>query len=306
VMTASLTGLPGNHRDFDLPVPGVLHADCPQYYRFALDGESEDDFVDRLAANLAALIEREGPDTIAAMIAEPMMGAGGVIIPPDRYFAAIQPILDAHDILLIDDEVICGFGRTGNWFGATTFGMTPKTLSVAKQLTAGYCPLGAVMIPADLYDVIEQQSAKLGNFAHGFTYGGHPLGCALGVKALEIYHKRDILGSVRRLAPQFAARMQRLADHPLVGNTRAVGLVGGIELVADKPTRRPFQPGHGVGGRVVRFGEANGMIIRALGDTLAVCPPMVITAEEIDDLFGRIEHSLDDGEAWVSQGNLRA
>ena len=305
VMTASLTGLPNNHRDFDLPVAGVLHTDCPQYWRFGEPDESEEAFVERLAGNLRALIEREGPETIAAMIAEPVMGAGGVVIPPERYFAAIQPILDEHDIWLIDDEVICGFGRTGNWFGATTYGMKPRSISVAKQMTSAYCPLGAVMISAEVYSVLEAQSAKIGTFAHGFTYGGHPLGCTLGVKAIEIYERRGIVERVRGLAPAFAARFARLADHPLVGNTRSVGLVGGIELVADKATKRSFLPTQGVGARLARFGEANGIIVRAIGDVIAVCPPMIITEEEIDALFDRIERSLDDTEAFVSAGNLR-
>jgi 4-aminobutyrate--pyruvate transaminase len=306
VMTASLTGLPNNHRDFDLPVAGVLHADCPQHYRFALEGEDEDAFVTRLASNLRAMIEQEGPDTIAAMIAEPIMGAGGVVVPPEAYFAAIQPILDEHDILLIDDEVICGFGRTGNWFGATTMGMRPTTISVAKQMTSAYCPLGAVLLPKEITEVIEAQSAKIGTFAHGYTYGGHPLGCALGVKAIEIYERRGIVERVRGLAPQFAARLERLRDHPLVGDVRSKGLVGGIELVADKATKRAFLPAQGVGPRTVRFGEANRVIVRAIGDVVAVCPPMIITAEEIDEMFDRIERSLDDSHAWVSAEGLRA
>lgn len=305
VMTASLTGLPNNHRDFDLPVAGVLHTDCPQYWRFGQEGESEAEFVARLAQNLRDLIEREGPDTIAAMIAEPIMGAGGVVIPPQAYFPAVQPILDEHDILLIDDEVICGFGRTGEWFGATAMGMRPTTMSVAKQLTSAYCPLGAVLIPAEIYAALEQQSAKIGTFAHGFTYGGHPLGCALGVKALEIYEKRDIVGRVRSLGPRFAERMERLEDHPLVGNTRSRGLVGGIELVADKATKRAFLPAQGAGPRTARFGEANGIIVRAIGDVIAVCPPMIITREELEELFDRIERTLDDAEAWVSLEGLR-
>ncbi|WP_181699138.1 aminotransferase [Chthonobacter albigriseus] len=305
VMSGSLTGLPNNHRDFDLPVDRVLHADCPHHYRYGEPGESEDDFVQRLAANLRDLIEREGPETIAAMIAEPIMGAGGVIVPPEGYFAAIQPILDEHEIMLIDDEVICGFGRTGNWFGATTMGMRPTTMSVAKQLTASYVPLSAVLIPGWIYEAFEAQAAKIGTFGHGYTYGGHPLGCAVGVKAIEIYERRNIVGRVQDLAPQFARRLSRLRDHPLVGETRFKGLVGGIELVADKATKRSFPAQLGVGGRLARFGEANRVIIRAIGDTLAVCPPMIITEDEIDELFDRIERTLDDGEAWVSRESLR-
>ncbi|ODN69763.1 aminotransferase [Methylobrevis pamukkalensis] len=305
VMAASLTGLPNNHRDFDLPVASVRHTDCPQYYRFALDGESEDEFVVRLADNLRRMIEEEGPDTIAAMIAEPIMGAGGVVIPPESYFPAIQPILEEHDIMLIDDEVICGFGRTGNWFGATTMGMKPATLSVAKQMTAAYAPLGAVLLPKFMTDALESQSAKIGTFGHGYTYGGHPLGCAIGVKTLEIYERLDIVGRVRGMAPQFAAGIEAFADHPLVGNVRAKGLVGGIELVADKATKRSFAPAQGVGAKVARCGEEVGLIVRAIGDTVAVCPPMIISSQELEELFARLGKALDAAEAWVAAEGLR-
>ncbi|WP_181705810.1 aminotransferase [Chthonobacter rhizosphaerae] len=305
IVSASLTGLPNNHRDFDLPVDRILHTDCPHHYRFGEPGESEADFVARLAQNLRDLIEREGGHTIAAMIAEPVMGAGGVIVPPEGYFEAIQPILDEHEIMLIDDEVICGFGRTGNWFGATTMGMRPTTMSIAKQLTAAYVPLSAVMLPGWIYEAIEAQSAKIGTFGHGYTYGGHPLGCAVGVKTLEIYERRNIVGRVQGLAPLFAARLERLRDHPLVGETRYKGLMGGIELVADKATKRAFLPTQGVGPRTARFGEANRVIVRAIGDTIAVCPPMIITEDELNELFDRIERTLDDAEAWVSAETLR-
>lgn len=306
VMAASLTGLPGNHLGFDLPVARVLHAECPHFYRFGQAGETEAEFVARLAASLEALIEREGADTIAAMIAEPVMGAGGVIVPPAGYFPAIQAVLDRHDIALIDDEVINGFGRTGNWWGCQTHAMRPTTISVAKQLTAAYAPLGAVLVPDDIYEACVAQSAALGSFGHGFTYGGHPLGCALGLKAIEIYQRRDILGHVRRIAPQFAARLARLADHPLVGEIRCSGLVGGVELVADKKTRQPFDPKRTVGAQLARFTEAHGAILRALGDTVAFCPPMIIEAAEIDELFDRFEKGLADLEAWIGKGGVGA
>ena len=305
LMAAALTGLPNNHLDFDVPTARVLHTDCPQYYRFGQDGESEADFVARLATSLEALIEREGPHTIAAFIAEPIMGAGGVIIPPESYFAAVMPILERHDILMIADEVITGFGRTGNWFGSTTMGYKPHTISVAKQLTASYAPLSAVLLPQFMVDALDSQSAKIGTFGHGYTYGGHPLGCALGVKAIEIYQKRDIVGRVRSMAPQLAARLARLEDHPLVGNTRSVGLVGGAELVADKATRRAFDPKKGVAARAVAFLQERGAILRAIGDTIAICPPMIISAEELDELFNRLEGALDDCEAWVRAEGLR-
>jgi len=305
IMSASLTGLPNNHRDFDLPLKGVVHTDCPHHYRFGTEGETEAEFTERLASSLRELIEREGPDTIAAMIAEPVMGAGGVIVPPKGYFEAIQPILDEHDIMLIDDEVINGFGRTGNWWGCQTLNMTPTTISAAKQLTSAYAPLGAVMIPEDLYQAFVDESAKIGVFGHGFTYGGHPLGCALGVKAIEIYQKRDIIGHVRSLIPTFEARMKKLADHPMVGEARHCGLVGGVEVVADRKTKRPFEPSLGVGAMVAALARNHGLISRAIGDTIALCPPMIIKDDELNEMFDRLEKALDEAEAKVSKDGLR-
>ncbi len=306
IMSASLTGLPGNHNGFDLPVKGVLHTDCPHFYRFGKDGESEAEFVARTVQSLRDMIEREGPDTIAAMIAEPVMGAGGVIVPPQGYFAAIQAVLDEHDIMLIGDEVITGFGRTGNWWGCQTVGMRPKTISAAKQLTSAYAPLGAVMVPEDIYQSYVDQSAKLGTFGHGFTYGGHPLGCALGIKAIEIYQKRDIIGHVRALMPLFEARMKKLAEHPLVGEARYCGLVGGAELVADKKTKRAFDAKSGVGAQTAKLIEQNGAVLRGIGDTIAICPPMIINEAELNELFDRFEKGLDASLDWVTREGLQA
>lgn len=305
IVSASLTGLPNNHRDFDLPVAGILHADCPQYYRYGQDGESEAEFVARLAVNMRELIEREGPETIAAFIAEPIMGAGGVIVPPDAYFPALMPIFQEHDIQVISDEVICGFGRTGNWWGCETMGFAPTTLSCAKQLTSAYAPLSAVLLPPQMVEAMEDQSRKIGTFGHGFTYGGHPVGCAMGAKALEIYQKRDILGHVRRMAPVFEKRVAALDAHPLVGNTRGKGLVAGIEIVADKATKRAFTPAQGVAAKVMDFAQARGLIVRAIGETIAVCPPMIITEAEINELFDRLAGALDDAEAVVDRERLR-
>ncbi|MEO3386080.1 aminotransferase [Mesorhizobium sp. CAU 1741] len=306
VMSASLTGLPYNHMGWDLPVDRVLHTDCPHYYRFGQEGESEQEFVSRVVGSLRDLIEREGPDTIAAMIAEPVMGAGGVIVPPEGYYPAIQQVLDEHDIILIDDEVINGFGRTGNWWGCQTLGMTPTTISAAKQMTSAYAPLGAVLVPEDIYQSYVDHSRKIGTFGHGFTYGGHPLGCALGVKAIEIYQKRDIIGHVRGLSPLFEKRMKKLVDHPLVGEARYCGLMGGVELVADKATKRSFAASAGIGPLCAKHCEARGAILRAIGDTIAFCPPMIISEAELNELFDRFEKALDDTEAVVSKGNLRA
>ena len=306
IMSASLTGLPYNHKGWDLPVDRVLHTDCPHFYRFGHDGESEEQFVARIVQSLRDLIEREGPETIAAMIAEPVMGAGGVIVPPAGYYPAIQKVLDEHDIIMIDDEVINGFGRTGNWWGCETLGMRPTTISAAKQLTSAYAPLGAVMIPEDIYQAYVDHSRQIGTFGHGFTYGGHPLGCALGVKAIEIYQRRDIIGHVRTLAPVFEARMRKLAENPLVGEARYCGLVGGVELVADRGTKRSFDAARGVGPQLTKFLEGRGAILRAIGDTIAICPPMIITEAELNELFDRLELALADTESWVAKEGLRA
>jgi 4-aminobutyrate--pyruvate transaminase len=305
VMAASLTGLPNLHRDFDLPIAPVLHTSCPHHWRDAAPGESEEDFSLRLARDLEALIEREGPETIAAFIAEPVMGAGGVIVPPKGYFEAIQPILDAHDILLIDDEVICGFGRTGNDFGARTFNMRPDTISVAKALTSAYQPMGAVMIQERMYQAFLDESRKIGTFGHGYTYSGHPVAAAVALKTLEIYERRRVFDHVRAVAPKFQARLAGLRDHPLVGETRGVGLIGGIELVADKASKRGFLPSHGIAPKGAAFAQEEGLITRAILDTLALCPPLIITEPEIDEMFDRMTRALDKLEAHVSKGQLR-
>lgn len=293
IASASLTGLPANHRDFDLPIDRILHTDCPHYYRFGEEGESEEAFTDRIVASLKDMIAREGAETIAAFFAEPVLGAGGVIVPPKGYYQKIQAVLAENDILFIDDEVINGFGRTGNWWGCETMGFTPDTISCAKQLTAAYAPLGAVMLPQYLYDAFEEQSRKIGTFGHGFTYGGHPLGCAIGVKAIEIYQKRDILGNVCALTPVFAQRMQKLQNHQLVGEARGCGLVGGVELVQDKAKKTPFAPTVGAGAICSQLCEGEGAILRALGDTIAICPPMIINEAELNELFDRLERALD-------------
>ena len=306
IMAASLTGLPYNHMGFDLPVDRVVHTDCPHYWRFGKEGESEAEFLARIVGSLRDLIEREGPDTIAAMIAEPVMGAGGVIVPPSGYYAAIKEVLDEHDIMLIDDEVINGFGRTGNWWGCQTHGMVPTTISAAKQLTSAYVPLGAVLVPEDIYQAYVDHSRQIGTFGHGFTYGGHPLGCAVGAKAIEIYQKRGIVGHVRAISPQFASRLEAVRDHPLVGEVRYSGLVGGVELVADRRTKRSFDAKKGVGAALARFAEGHGAIVRAIGDTIAFCPPMIITESELNELFDRFEKALADTEAFVHKEGLRA
>ncbi len=305
VATASLTGLPHLHADWDLPIANILHTDCPHYYRFAQPGETEDEFTTRLAANLDAMIQREGPDTIAAFIAEPIMGAAGVLVPPAGYFAKIQAVLDKYDILFIDDEVITGFARTGNMFGAETFGLRPHAMSLAKALSSAYVPIGAVILPEFMDEAIAEGSRRNGNFGHGFTYTGHPLGCAVALKTLELYERMDIVGRVRQIMPLFQKRLKQLAGHPLVGETRGAGLIGALELVADKSTKRAFKPAQGIGLMGQKWAQANGLIVRAIGDTLALCPPLIITEEEIDLMFDRLERGLNETEGQITREGLR-
>ena len=299
--TASLTGLPANHADFDLPIDRILHTSAPYHYRGAEAYEEETEFATRLARDLEDLIEREGPETVAAFIAEPVIGAGGVIVPPETYFEKIQAVLKRYDIILIVDEVICGFGRTGNWFGSQTFGIEPDTVSLAKAITSAYAPLGAVTVSEDVYQAMLDQSRKIGIFGHGYTYTGHPLCTALGLKALEIYERDDIVGHVRTIMPAFQARLRALGEHPIVGDARGVGLIGAVELVADKAAKTPFEPTQGVGLRAAQFCEEEGLILRPLGDTLAICPPLIISGDEVEELFGALGRALDKTESWLTK-----
>ena len=307
IASASLTGLPGNHRSWDLPLDFVKFTDCPHYYRGAEAGESEEQFSQRMAKNLEALIEREGADTIAAMIVEPLQGAGGVILPPKGYFAAITKVLARHDIPLISDEVITGFMRTGNWFGCETYGFQPDTMTVAKALSSAYLPIAAVMISPELCDIIEAESGKIGTLGHGFTYSGHPVASAVALKTIEIYQERDILGHVRKVSPRFQQRLAKLAEHPMVGEIQGVGLIGGIELVADKKTKATFDPAKAVAPTFAKFIEAEGLITRPLmGDRIALCPPLIISESEIDEMFDRYERGLAKGLGWAKRENLVA
>ena len=306
IASGSLTGLPAVHTDFDLPLPQILHAACPQYYRYAEAGESEEAFATRLARELDDLIQREGPETVAAFIAEPVMGAGGVVVPPESYFPKIVAVLEKYDVRIISDEVICGFGRTGNWFGAETHGFKPTSISMAKAITSSYFPLGAITLEDDLYEAMTEQSAKIGTFGHGYTYTAHPVGCAVALKTIEIYERDDILGHVRKVSPVFAKRFEKLMEHPLVGNVRSSGLMGAAELVADKATKRPFDPKRAVGPTCASFLQEEGAVTRAMGDALALCPPLVISEDETNEMFDLVEKALDRTEAWVSREGLRA
>ncbi len=306
VASASLTGLPNNHRDFDLPIANILHTDCPHYYRFAKQGESEEDFATRMAENLESLIQREGPDTVAAFIAEPVQGAGGVILPPKTYFEKIQAVLRKHDILFIADEVITGFGRTGNMFGTETFKLQPDIISVAKQLSSAYLPISAVMVNKRVYEVIRDNSGKIGTFGHGYTYSGHPVAAAVALETLKIYDERKIIAQVKEVEPVFLKELHRFAGHPLVGECRGVGLVGAIEMVKNKATKESFDPKQLLGAYCVGRAQQHGLIIRPLGDAVAFCPPLIITKDQVVDMFARFEKALEETAAHVKANGLQA
>ena len=297
VFSGSMTGLAPNHTDFDLPVGGVLRTDCPSHYLYGLPNESEQAFVDRLVGNLEQMIIREGPDTIAAFIAEPVNGAGGVIVPPRDYFPRVQEVLRRYDILFIADEVITGFGRTGNMFGCETFGIEPDIMTVAKALSSAYLPISATVISENIADAITVHAGKLGNFAHGFTYAGHPVSAAVGLETLKIYAERDILSHVRQVGPYLQEKLQALSAHPLVGEARGVGLIGAVHLVADKASKAPLPPTAGIGPLIQQSAMDRGLLIRAAPDAVYVCPPLIITRAEIDELVDALKAALDDGYA---------
>jgi 4-aminobutyrate--pyruvate transaminase len=307
IAAASLTGLPANQRDFDLPIANILHADCAHYYTQAQPGESEAAFLDRIVANFEQLILREGPDTIAAFIAEPVMGAGGVLLPPSGYFERIQPILKKHDILFIVDEVICGFGRTGNWFGTQTYKLKPDMIAVAKALCSAYLPISALMLSQPVFEAMQKESEKIGSFGHGFTYSAHPVPAAVAIETLRIYEERDIVGHARAVAPHFQARLKSFASHALVGEAAGVGLIGAIQLVASKSPKSFFDPAAGVAMYFSKCAHAHGLIPRPLfGDRVALCPPLIITEAEIDEMFARFSKALDDTAGWAKLKGLAA
>ena len=300
IAAASLTNLPANHRSFDLPLDFVRFADCPHHYRAAQEGESEEEFSARLARSLDELIRREDPETIAAMIVEPVQGAGGVILPPRDYFAQLQEVLDRYGIPLIDDEVITGFGRTGKWFGCTSYGFEPATMTLAKALSSAYLPISAVLISPELSVLIEEESGRVGTFGHGYTYSGHPVAAAVALKTIEIFQERDIMGHVSRVSPRFLDRLERLRDHPIVGEASGIGLIGGIEIVSDKSAKTNFPAAKLAAPTICRFIEEEGVIVRPmLGDRIGLCPPLVISETEIDEMFDRFERGLSRGLDWV-------
>jgi 4-aminobutyrate--pyruvate transaminase len=306
VAAAALTGLKPNHTFFDLPFEalGVLRTGSPHFYRDGLPGESEQEFASRRAAELEELILAEGPETIAAFIAEPVNGAGGVIVPPANYFAEIQAVLEKYDILLWDDEVICAFGRTGNDFGATTFNMQPQMMTLAKALSSAYMPISASLITGEMYEALVAPSAEVGVFGHGYTYSGHPVACAVASKVLDIYQRDNIFAKAAATGAYLQRRLAEFRDHSLVGEVRGIGLIGAVELVANRQSGQPFAD-NAVGGFCQRACEENGLIVRAMGgNSIALCPPLIITESQVDELIDKLGRALDSTLAHVRAQDL--
>lgn len=293
IMTACLSGLPSMHSGFNMPMSDVLFAECPHYFHGGQETETEIDFCDRLIKDLEGLIQTEGAENIAAFIAEPVMGVGGVIVPPEGYFPKVQELLRKHDILFIADEVICGFGRTGNMFGSDTFSIQPDLLSCAKCLSSAYFPISALLISDSVYQTLLQQSRELGVFSHGMTYSGHPVGAAIALEVLKIYEETDICQHVKTVAKKFWQELQSFSEHPLVLEMRAVGLMGAIEFVPQNATQAGFSGSSSIAEQVMLNAEANGLFVRASGQSLLMAPPLIITESEITEMFARLRISID-------------
>lgn len=288
VASASLTGLPNNHRSFDLPLPQILHTTSPHYRTMKQDGESEAAFAQRCAQDLEDLILAEGPETIAAFFAEPVMGAGGVVVPPEGYWEAVQPILKKYGILFVADEVICGFGRTGNMFGTETFNLQPDMMTLSKALSSSYQPISALLINDTVYEPIADESHRIGVLGHGYTGSGHPVAAAVALENLKIIEERDLVGHVKTIAPTFQARLKGLAENPLVVETRGIGLIGAAELHHPAHSDTPGS----LGAAANAIFHENGLISRAMLDAMAFCPPLIITEQQVHEMFDIAEQSL--------------
>ncbi|MFL9863130.1 aminotransferase [Paraburkholderia fungorum] len=301
IAAASLTGLPNMQTGWGLPLPEMLHVTCPHFYREGREGETEQAFSARLVAELEQLILAEGAQNIGAFFAEPVMGTGGVVVPPQGYFEAVQAVLRKHDILFVVDEVICGFGRTGHYWGSQAFGIVPDMLACAKGLSSAYQPISALMLNDTLYQAIASQTNALGGFGHGFTYGGHPVAAAVALETLDLYDEYRILERVATTGALLQAGLRRLAEHPLVGEARGIGLMGALELVADKGTRAPFEPQLQVPKRVTDALQRRGFLLRALGASVLFAPPLISTEAQIEALLVALRECLD--EATPGRGD---
>ena len=296
VMTAGLTGLDNLHDGFDLPLPMIRFTKAPHAMWEATPEMSEADFVAMLANDLEELILAEGPETVAAFIAEPIQAAGGVIVPPAGYFAAVQEVLRRYDILMIADEVVCGFGRLGEGFGTSVFGIEPDLITVAKGITSAYVPLSAVMVSEKVWRVIEDGSSRYGVFGHGYTYSAHPLSAAAALTNLDIIEREKLIGRAKERGEYLQELLHQAFDgHPLVGEVRGQGLIGAVEFVQSKDPITRFDPALKVGARVTRASRDMGVITRALpaADTIAFSPPFIVSESELDEMVSTTSRALD-------------
>ena len=301
IMTASLTGKDYVKSASGLPLQEVRHLTCPHHWREGLAHESEQEFSERLALELEQTIRNTGPDSIAGFFAEPVMGAGGVIPPPEGYFAAIQPVLQKYGIPLIADEVICGFGRTGEFWGSLKYGIKPDIVVASKVITAGFFPMGAIILSPAMTERIEKASAKYEELPTGFTTGAHPVGCAIAMASLDEIIDGGAFANVKAVAPEFQKELKAMAEHPMVGEARGVGLMGALEMVANKKSKEPFAGHLDVSERVSRQALKNGLICRPLGQSIVLAPPFIISKAQIGELFGTLRKTLDEVHAGIGK-----
>ncbi|SIT56069.1 Uncharacterized aminotransferase y4uB [Mesorhizobium prunaredense] len=295
VVSGSMTGMSFYHDHMDLPLPQIVHTGVPHHYWGATPGESEREFSARRAKELDELIERLGPDNVGGFIGEPVLGTGGITPPPEGYWQAIQAVLKKHDVLLIADEVITGFGRTGSMFGSQHYGIEPDLITVAKGLTSAYFPLSAAIVGEKVYKVLEDGADKVGAFSHGYTYSGHPIGAAAANTVLDIVEKENLPGNARDVGAFFQAQLQeKFAQLPIVGEVRGVGLMAAIEFVADRGKKKRFDPSLKVGARISKAARDRGLIVRAMphGDILGFAPPLVATKAEVEEIVGIAESAV--------------
>jgi 4-aminobutyrate---pyruvate transaminase len=300
IAAASMCGLEFMHREFGLPLPGFLHTLAPDPYRGMLADEDEAAFVERLALELERMILREGPDSVAAFIAEPINAGGGIIVPPKAYFPRVQAVLRKYDVLCLADEIVCGFARTGNWFGSETVGMQPQMMALAKGLSSSYFPISAVVAAPEIYQALYDFNKQGAAFGHGFTNSGHPVGVAVALEAIRIYEEMDVVAHVRGMGARLRGHFEAMAEaSPIVGQVRGAGLMLGIEIVADKQTRAPFAPEKQAGMTFDRFAYENGLVARCMGDVLGFSPPLIVTESDVDEIAERCARSLKQLEAYL-------
>lgn len=290
--SSCLTGLPAIHQHFDLPISGlgVLHTDCPHYYRYGMTGETEAEYCDRIINNVVSLIEKEGAETIAAFIAEPINGAGGVVVPPDGYFEKLQSVLAEYDIMLIADEVITGFGRTGAAFGSDLYNIRPNMMTLAKALSASYMPISASVVSDDIYQALVEPSNEVGVFGHGYTYSGHPVCAAVALKTIEIYKRDNLFQHAKDLGSYFQMELLKLMRFEAVGEVRGQGMIAALEIVSDRNEKRPDAE---MAGKIVKACLNNGLIVRQIyGNSIALCPPLVVNQSQVDEILDKLSVSI--------------